>query len=368
MNSNGKNKVLFLVQLPPPVHGASLMNQFIVSSRLIKDAYSGHSINITIAKDIDDIGKGGLKKVRKAVSVFFQVLWRLISVRPNLCYITLSPFGFGFYKDAILILLIKLFRIRYCIHLQGKGIYNSMVSARSSLLYKVVFHNSYVITLAKVLNKDLEKLKHIKRIQVVNNAIAEIDFPSKEHKGINVVYISNMVEEKGPMDLLLAAKMFLSESDKEVYFTFAGKWINSTFRDKFNKYLEDNNLQHTCKYVGPVYNDEKLELFSNSDIMVLPTYYPNECFPLAILEGMSFGMPVISTEEGAISEIIVDGKNGLLVPAKSPKKIAEAIKVLVDNPMMLKRLGNQAKLDFRQKYTHAIFEQKFVQAINNCLM
>lgn len=49
---------------------------------------------------------------------------------------------------------------------------------------------------------------------------------------------------------------------------------------------------------------------------MLPTFYSKECFPLVLLEAMSFGMPIIATEEGGIKTIIEDGETGILFQKK----------------------------------------------------
>jgi glycosyltransferase involved in cell wall biosynthesis len=74
----------------------------------------------------------------------------------------------------------------------------------------------------------------------------------------------------------------------------------------------------------------KARLFIDSDVAVLPTYYVNEGQPLAVIEAMARGLPVIATKWRSLDEIMVDGVNGLVVPPRSPLSIARAAARFVD--------------------------------------
>ncbi|OGZ53268.1 MAG: hypothetical protein A3B25_00135 [Candidatus Ryanbacteria bacterium RIFCSPLOWO2_01_FULL_48_26] len=68
-----------------------------------------------------------------------------------------------------------------------------------------------------------------------------------------------------------------------------------------------------------------------------------EGFPYSILEAMAAGLPIVATRMGGIPEMITDGQDGLLVPPKNPKAIAQAIKSLIKNPELAKQLGQNAR-------------------------
>ena len=63
-----KPRVLFIMHMPPPVHGASMMGEYIHDSKVINEAFDCHYLNLTLAKDINDIGKGGIRKLIVSVS------------------------------------------------------------------------------------------------------------------------------------------------------------------------------------------------------------------------------------------------------------------------------------------------------------
>ena len=66
MNKSTKySKVLFILHMPPPVHGASMVGKYIHDSKIINNAFECHYLNLALAKDLDDIGKGGIRKLKE---------------------------------------------------------------------------------------------------------------------------------------------------------------------------------------------------------------------------------------------------------------------------------------------------------------
>lgn len=51
--------------MPPPVHGASMVGKYIHDSKIINNAFECHYLNLALAKDLDDIGKGGIRKLKE---------------------------------------------------------------------------------------------------------------------------------------------------------------------------------------------------------------------------------------------------------------------------------------------------------------
>lgn len=78
-----------------------------------------------------------------------------------------------------------------------------------------------------------------------------------------------------------------------------------------------------------------------AQVFVLPSWA--EAFPYTILEAMAAGLPVVASNVGGIGEAMVDGRSGLLVPARSPIALTTALLALIDAPKLRKRLGSTAR-------------------------
>ena len=168
------------------------------------------------------------------------------------------------------------------------------------------------------------------------------------------------------MELLYAANEIIKKG-YDIYFNFVGAFDNDIFKNKFINFININNLNHRVKYLGIKIGNDKNKIYNNSNIFVFPTYYERECFPLSILEAMSYGLPNISTNEGAISEIINDGVNGFIVNKRDVQQLVDRILLLYNNRETLNNYGDAAFKKFKENYTLEIFESNFGNILNKVM-
>jgi glycosyltransferase involved in cell wall biosynthesis len=134
--------------------------------------------------------------------------------------------------------------------------------------------------------------------------------------------------------------------------------------EQFNAKLNDLKLHKYVSYLGKKYNDEKYEIFQSSDIFVFPTFYHNETTPIVVLEAMMWGIPVISTSEGAISDMITNNETGFIVEKENAEELANKIKFLIENPKICKQMGERGNLNFHKYYKVEVFEKTLLNILN----
>ena len=155
-------KILCILQLPPPLHGASLMNSHVINSEVLRRNFTLDIVNLQFAKSINGLEKFSLLKVYKALSYGFAIAKIVITQSPDLVYFTLVPRGFAFYRDACYVLLLKLFNSKIVFHLHGKGVKNNIEkSFLKKKMYAWVFKNSYVICLSERLSEDISEVHRL---------------------------------------------------------------------------------------------------------------------------------------------------------------------------------------------------------------
>lgn len=361
-------KILFIVQLPPPVHGAALVNETIYNSEKINNRFHCDYVNLTTAKDIHDIGKNGINKYWRSVLIYCKVLMKVLKHDYSLIYMTLSPHGKAFYKDGALALLLKLFGCKLVFHLHGKGIKRNIEKSRfKEWLYRLVFKNVNVIHLSKLLYFDIEKLCSADKVSYLPNGIPlnnHFKIENKPNKG-RILYLSNMQESKGSFTLLQAVKL-LKDKGVQCQVDFVGKWHNdNNFKKKWLTYYTENNLEKFVTYHGPKYNQEKEKYLIEANIFVLPTN--NDCFPLSILEAMSYGNVVISTNQGAIPEIIENNHNGYILINNTPEILSIKLYEILIDASLKQDLAINGLNKVQKLYSNKQFERDFCLILDSII-
>ena len=162
-----------------------------------------------------------------------------------------------------------------------------------------------------------------------------------------ILFVGWMIERKGINYLFEAAKNLVKDG-RDYLFYFIG---DGALYDGFVKKVKEENLEGNLKFVGRKEHTEIPMWMNGCDIFVFPSLFEGR--PNAVAEAMMCGAPVIATDiKGIRDELIIDGKNGFMVPSKDSKSIQEKIKTLIDNPKKLERFSREGK-EFIDKKTYS---------------
>lgn len=160
---------------------------------------------------------------------------------------------------------------------------------------------------------------------------------SNSHKKINIVFLGRIGKRKGVFDLLEAYAKVAPEQRKKSELILAG--IGQV--EQANHLAERLYLKEHVAFAGWVDSAKRSELLSQADVFLLPSY--NEGLPMALLEAMSWGLPVITTPVGGIPEVITHNETGLLVNPGDVQQLAEALQSLIENESLRLELGSAAR-------------------------
>src|SRR5690554_6550275 len=172
MSKSCKN-ILFMLHLPQPVHGASLVVEHIKESNLINDSFAVRYINLILSREVHESGKTNVKKLVRFTITWFHLLGKLIHRKPNLCYYAFTTTGSGFRKDVLVISLLRLFRVKTVYHIHNKGVITAKKKKINDLLYSFVFKNCNVIILSQHLYYDIETYVPISKVYICPNGIKD---------------------------------------------------------------------------------------------------------------------------------------------------------------------------------------------------
>lgn len=361
------NKILFILQLPPPVHGSSMVGQYIKESQVINATFNCRYINSGISNNVNEIGKIKLSKILNYLSILIQTIRQLIKFKPDLCYVALTASGAAFYKDVLVILLIKLFNVKLVYHFHNKGVSTRQHQFIDNLLYVYVFKNTDVILLSKYLYSDIQSYVPESKIHICPNGIPVLNKLIRrddkiQNEIVKILFLSNLIESKGVF-ILLEACSILKQRGISFECTFIGGEGDVNIAQFKNKVQLLGLLNHV-NYLGKKLGNEKNQAFINADIFAFPTYYHNECFPLVLLEAMQHELPIVSTFEGGIKDIVEDGKTGFLVQQKNVLMFAEKLETIIKSKDMRTKMGKAGKRKYEQEFTHKKFEIRLAEILN----
>lgn len=358
-------KILFILHLPPPVHGAALIGGYIKDSIYLNAQIDAHYINLTTAKSLQDIGKGGLKKLWHYICLLLHIIRHVFILQPELVYITPNACGGAFYKDFIVVQLLKCLNQKVVLHYHNKGVKTRENRKLDNWLYTHFFKKVKIILLAESLYSDIHNYIERKDIYICHNGIPS-DKERYNHRGIskefNFLFLSNILVNKG-IFIFLDALCKLKKEGYKFTCDIIGGETSEINKITLQEEILKRGLSKNVQYHGAKYGYEKIEYLSSADCFVFPTL--NECFPLVLLEAMKYELPCISTYEGAIPEIISNGQTGWIVPKNSSKELAEKMAWMIDHPEEAREMGRKGRERFLEKFTLEHFEtnlQEILQA------
>ncbi|NPD92807.1 glycosyltransferase family 4 protein [Xylanibacter muris] len=365
-----KNKVLFVLHMPPPVHGAAMVGKYIHDSELVNNKYICEYINLTTAKDLQDIGKGSFRKLWKFIKLLYHVITGILRFKPALVYITPNSCGGAFYKDFIVVQFVKCLGCKVVVHYHNKGVATRQDRTIDNMLYRRFFKGVKVILLAEALYKDVEKYVKREDVYICPNGIPEslVSEPVAErHNRIpHLLFLSNLIESKGVIVLLDALKI-LKDNGCSFVCDFVGGETSEIDKTRFEEEVRNRCLNGSVVYHGKKYGKDKERFFLDADIFVFPTFYYNECFPLVLLEAIQYGLPCVSTNEGGIRDVVKNNENGLISERMNPLSLADCISTLLADKDLCEKMGEKGYRMFKEHFTLQAFERKFVEVIENAI-
>jgi glycosyltransferase involved in cell wall biosynthesis len=221
-----RNKVLFILHIPPPVHGSSVVGKAIKDSHIINEAFECSYINLGTSRTVDEIGKNPFVKIGRYLNIIIAVLKQLVTNKPNLCYLAITAKGPAFYKDSLIALLVKGIGVPMLYHFHNKGVSTHQHKTLDNFLYRRVFKNAHAILLSKYLYSDVEKYFTPERVHYCPNGIPDIDFKQKKldkrkNEKVEILFLSNLIESKGVFVLLKACEI-LKQKGLPFHCTYVG--------------------------------------------------------------------------------------------------------------------------------------------------
>lgn len=357
-------KILFILHLPPPVHGASMVSKRMKNSSIINSSFEANYINLATSFNLEDIGKHSQGKLRAVLKIQKNIVKTLFKTNYDLCYMTLTSKGPGFYKDLLIVILLKLFRKNVVFHFHNKGVKENSSNWLKKLCYNFVFNNTKCILLSPLLYDDIARYVEKEDVYFCANGIPEIEIVSKReisNETVSFLFLSNMMKSKGVFTLLKACQI-LAAKNLNFECNFVGDWSDID-EITFSSKVKSLGLSNKVFAHGKKYDADKNPYLEKANVFIHPTH--EDCFPLVLLEAMQYNLAIIATDEGAIPEIVINGESGFVIEKKNTKELANKMEKFIKNPELSTKMGNEGNRLYKESFTFQTFEKRMISILNN---
>lgn len=353
-----KPSVILVGPLPPPIHGVTISTQRLLSSPLREKLDLRH-LDTSDHRSMETVGAVDIRNVTLGLASYWDLLRLCLARRPDAVYVPISQTALGFLRDSIYLLLPKLFGAAIVIHLRG-GHFGRFYAGTNALMRWYIDLSmrcvERVIVLGEVFKPIFAAWIDDGHIDVVPNGtdlviegVAE-KLRQPNRGPLTVTYLSNLVPTKGIEEFVRMA-LDLAATEPEVAFLVAGDWLQpNTTAERTVKGLL-TGAGDRIRFLGEVRGVAKAALLARTDIYVLPTYYPFEGQPNAIVEAMAAGCAVVSTDHAAIPETVLDGETGIIVPQRDVAALTQAVRRLCRDRDALWAMAKASYARYREGYT-----------------
>lgn len=328
---SSKLNVLVAGALPPPMGGVGFYYQTLLDSNLTELVNLHFVQTSTQNRELSSSGKVTAFNFIAALQDCWRFSSAIIWHRPQLAHISTAS-GLSLLKHSLCILVARLFGCRVLLHPHCSlpALYHERSRWWRWYFRKVIYLTDGIVALSKEW-LELGSIIPGRKVYYLPNAInlrlyheVAVNHLSKAQlkNPCKVLYLGYLGKAKGSFDLLDAAITIHTRGIKMIFDLVGGEmsheeWVQLNDKIAASK-MEDDFRLHPLTFGA-----EKVDFFDQADIFVYPSYF--EGMPIAVIEAMACGLPVVASNVGGLPDLIKDGVNGILVTPGNPDELASAL-------------------------------------------
>lgn len=297
-------------------------------------------------------------------------LIKLMILRADNVYLTNSRSYGGFFRDLMIFGICRMFNQNIIIHLHGsdfKDFYDNSPRPLRSLIHFLYSRISDAIILLDGMsnqfvdfpNLDFHVLANFHSLNIDKN---ELDKKIKKFECSSVIkclFFSNIIQSKGVFDAIKGVTL-ARQNGVDVRLDIAGSFIGSTSEVNHMSLMLDDAIKELdyVNFLGPLYDNEKQDIFIESDVLLFPTYYPPEAQPITILEGFAAGNLIFFTDHNYLCDFL-SNKNGELINIQDPYSISKKLHDVSLNRAHYAEIMNSNFSHVSTQYTKSAYLRRF---------
>lgn len=361
--------VTVIGQQPPPFGGQSLQFEALLSAQL--EGLRLFPVRLNFARSFTQSGRVTIGAVRHTVLVVARALWFRVVHGVDTFYMQVSGADARtLIRDLFVIALLRLSYRKAVYHFQSAGLIDYLSTLRNwqrNAALKVLQNPTVAIGLPGA--SDSAELVNPRTLSIVSNGVRDAfgdkarRQPRNHSNSIRLLYVGLVAESKGVLRLIETAKL-LVDRGYDVQVLIAGESDSEVFRLAIGNMIQSQGLESRVSLVGVVQGEEKTELFLWADVFVFLSSFKHEASPMAIIEAMSSGLPVVASNWRGIPALVDHESSGFIIPDGTPKEAAERLAFICDHPNQWLAMSRNARERYIQHYT----EERSTSAIRESLV
>ncbi|MDC8006311.1 glycosyltransferase family 4 protein [Aureisphaera galaxeae] len=243
----------------------------------------------------------------------------------------------NFYYAVAVGYLCRWYKIHYIPILHGGNLPHRLKKNKS--LSQTLFHGAKTnVAPSQYLEYEFSKEGYTNLTYIPNTiSISEYPFKDRAHFRPKLLWVRSFAEIYNPM---LAVELIerLMASIPEIELCMVGPDKDGSL-EKCKSYAESKKLP--VRFTGKLTKREWRVLSQEYDLFINTTNFDNT--PVSVIEAMALGLPIVSTNVGGMPYLIVDGKDGKLVPPNDLNRLAQGVMEVLENPTQAQELAQQAR-------------------------
>jgi glycosyltransferase involved in cell wall biosynthesis len=344
-------RLIVIGPLPPPYHGVTISTSLVLANKLLHDRFSVEHVDTSDHRPNSNVGTWDLENIRIALAGIGGLARRLRGP-PGVVYLPLSQNVPGFVRDALFIHAASARGWKVAAHLRGsdfRSFYRSSPWFFRRWIRNALLQVDSVAVMGASLRWVFEGLVPAERIEVVANGTPDPGLDGTVRDGETILFLSNLRRRKGVVEALEAA-LIVHERHAGARFLFVGEWesreLETTLRARAA-------AAPRIEFLEARSGAAKDRLLASSSILLFPPIEP-EGHPRVVLEGLAAGIPLVTTDRGAIAETVVDSESGFVLRDPVPEELAERMLELLASTELRQEMGEAA----RNRYLAAFTQEK----------
>lgn len=353
--------ILMIGPFPEPTTGVSLANKVVCDILKEQSNTKVGVINTSYSRFDEAIGKFSFHKLFFNLS-FYPKAYKIFLYKT--IYITPGQTFFGVVKYTAFILVSALLRREIIIHVHGNHLgneYKSLTGIKKKIFHYLLSETTKGIVLSASLKGNMTPFIPENKVYVLPNFAEDYllkTVTKKSFQKLQIIYLSNLMEEKGIFDLLDA--LALLEVNNIPYEAKIAGAIDHTQKEEIEKRF--STLSNTT-YVGIVKGNEKNDLLNWGNLFVLPTYYKMEGQPISILEAMATGNVILTTKHAGIPDVVKDKIHGQFFEKRNPQDLYKSLMYYAENSDEVSKISQSNKRYFTENFTRLQFKKRLLDII-----